>query len=262
MKVAICISGHLRNWRQNKSSQNFIQYIQSIADTDVFVATWNRENATKSWSEMHGLSNLERCKNIIHPDEVAEFYQTDKVFVFDEEFYISDYSPLRYSALTKEIFNWNPHGQQNGVLHSTKMYFLIYMANLLKQENEFRNKEKYDLVFRIRPDFEFYENKYKEFDFQNLSEDILCIGENNTREGRQSINFCDKFAFGSSNIIDIYSSTYLKVGGYLEQGIFGDPEIFLEKNLLQAGVKYYILNPTERFAFGFLGSETVPGYQR
>ncbi len=257
MNIAICISGHLRNWKENKSAQDFIKYIQSIYRTDVFVSTWDRENATKSWSEMHGLSNLERCKNIVHKEEVYDFYGATDVTVLNEEFYASDFSPLRYSILTKELFNWNSHGQQNGILHSTKMYFLIYMANLLKQKNEFKIQKKYDLVFRLRPDFEPFEEKYKNFDFNNILEDVLYIRK------PPGSNICDQFAFGDSNIMDKYSSTFLKISTLLSQGIFGDPEEFLFRNLAEMKTNVHLLNPQgELFGFGCLGSEIVKDFKR
>lgn len=258
MKIAICISGHLRNWKLNNTTNEFINHLKSYGEVDVFVSTWDRENAFKSWSQMHGLSNLSRCNNIIQKEDIEEFYKTKSISVFNDDFYSSRFSPLRVESLTSKKFNWHPNGvNENNVVHSIKMFFLINQVNLLKLEQEFAQEQNYDLVFRVRPDFEFFEEKYKTFDFSKIENDVLYI-----RKPHGS-NICDQFAFGSSKIMDKYANTLYKVSALYDNDVFGDPEQFLFYQIAMNEIKVYYLNTkNELFGFGCLGSEIVKDFKR
>ncbi len=54
MKTAICISGHLRHYKNLKDNfQWFKKALQSFCDVDVFVASWDKQNTLASWSHAH-----------------------------------------------------------------------------------------------------------------------------------------------------------------------------------------------------------------
>lgn len=248
----------MRNWQLNDTTNKFINYLKQFGEVDVFISTWNKENALKSWSQMHGLSNLDRCKNTVKQEDLTKFYNAKDVSIFNDDFYSSKYSPLRFNILTKNQFNWHQNGKnENGIIHSIKMYYLIHQANILKQYHEFLDGQEYNLVLRARPDFEFFEEKYKSFDFSKIESNILYIRK------PPGSNICDQFAFGDSRIMDIYSSAFLKIVHLYENEIFGDPEEFLFYQLSSMGCKASLLNKEdELFGFGCLGSETVTHFKR
>ncbi len=258
MKIAICISGHLRNYKElTNNFKNFLRHLESFGKVDIFVATWDRENAPKSWSEMHGLSNLSRCKNQVLMEDVQDVYGSKNICIFNDNFYSSSFSPLNHEHISSKNYCWHSNGVYNKVIHSSKMYFLIHEANKLKKQEEFISGNVYDVVFRLRPDYEFIGEKYKSIDYSNLDDKYLYARK------PHGTNICDQFAFGSSSIMDIYANTFLKYGGYIERGIFGDPEEFLHQQVQEHNIPIHLLNPNgEAFAFGCLRSEIFEGHAR
>jgi hypothetical protein len=227
MKTAICISGHLRHYKKLK--ENFLSFksaIESFSNIDIFVSAWDRQNTSNCWS--HGLSDEGAAKNIIDIDEVKNHYGTEHVKLLNYDFYSSDFSPINYRNLTDQVYNWSPNGIGGWVVNSSKMFLLIYEANKLKKYQEFLSSSKYDLVFRVRPDYEFvsHEEFFKSFLEKEISQNSIYL----SRPYPFSI-IDDQFAFGCSDVMDKYSSCILKQSAFFNSNIWGDPENILNRTL-------------------------------
>lgn len=251
MKIAICISGHLRHYQKLKENfEWFKKNLQSISDVDVFVAAWNKQNTLVSWSHAHGISNAETANNIINLDEVKNFYETDFVELFDYDFYSSDCSPINYTNWTDKPYIWDTRGIGGNVINSSKMFFLIYEANKLKKQQEFINGQKYDLVIRTRPDYEY----------NNLSVfEKLVIKPNTIFSAKPypDSKIDDQFGMGNSDSMDKYSACILKQPAILHSDVWGDPE-----NILIHSLKcFHNLNIEFVPRVGFLGSD-VSNFRR
>jgi hypothetical protein len=231
MKAAICISGHLRHFKKLKDNFfSFKKVLQKFLDVDVFVCTWDKQNTLNSWSHAHNISNADTAKNIININEVKDHYSTDYVELLDYDFYSSDYSPISYKDLTDRPYSWDSRGVGGDVVNSSKMFFLIYEANKLKKKQEFFKKNRYDLVFRVRPDYEFINHEQFFEDFfkneNNITKEAIYVSK---PYGCSPID--DQFAFGSSKIMDKYSSCILKQSLFFNSKIWGDPETILINSL-------------------------------
>lgn len=251
MKIAICISGHLRHYQKLKENfEWFKKNLQTISDVDVFVATWDKQNTLVSWSHAHGISNVETAKNTVNLDEVKNFYKTDFVQLFDYDFYSSDNSPINYKNFTDKPYIWDARGIGGNVINSSKMFFLIYEANKLKKQQEFTNSKKYDLVIRTRPDYEY--NNLSAFEELVIKPNTIFFAK-----PYPDSKIDDQFGMGDSDSMDKYSSCILKQSALFHSNLWGDPENILLNSLQGFHKINFELIPR----VGFLGSD-VSNFRR
>jgi hypothetical protein len=245
MKIAICISGHLRHFHKLKDNFKwFKKQLQSISDVDVFVATWDKQNTLQSWSHAHGISNAETAKNIVNLEEVKNHYETNFVKLLDYDFYSSDYSPINYKQFTDQKYSWDSRGIGGSVVNSSKMFLLIHEANKLKKYQEFLQKQKYDLVIRTRPDYE-YNNLSAFVDLKIKPNTIFCS------KPYPDSKIDDQFGMGDSDSMDKYSACILKQPSIFHSNIWGNPEDILMYSLLS----FHDLRLEWIQRVGFLGSD-------
>ena len=250
MKIAICISGHLRHYKNIKDKyESFLSYLKGFGTVDVFVATWNKQNTLNSWSHAHGISNPATSSIIINPAEVAQHFQAKNITVFDYDFYSSDYSPICFKNYTSNLYNWDRRGIGGTVVNSSKMFFLINECNNLKKQNEYFSKSLYDIVFRIRPDYEFCEDKFGSMPIEHINPNCIY----SPKPYPESPMIDDQFAFGNSNAMDLYSSTINTISICFQNKIFGNPEKILNISC----VNIFNLTPMTIERVGFLGSDVT-----
>jgi hypothetical protein len=234
MKIAFCISGHLRNYLRLKDNfYEFKNFIKQYGDVDTFVTTYNNRNAPNSWSVQHGLNEENSHNDTITIDMVKDHYDTQNVEILNYYFYDSNFSPLKYTNITDKIYNWKPrpdvgnasYAIHNDVLISTRMFYLIYRANIQKLESEFKNNSEYDIVFRMRPDMQYFPQIYT----NQLRLNLIDLNKIYIPDGHI---WTDQFGYGSSLLMNKYANTYLRVSSIHDKEIFGDPETVMNECLL------------------------------
>jgi hypothetical protein len=211
----------MRNYNDQSISNNFFafkEHLSHFGEVDIFVASWNYQNTQNCWSASHNLSLCDSYKIQIDPILISEHYKSVATKIFDYDFYSSDNSPLKYQYFTNNKYNWDERGIYNDIIHSTKMLFLIYEANLLKSVYANMLNITYDWVFRIRPDHLFDLKEIKEYiDLNKLDPDKLYMPGKN-----------DRLAFGSNHNMNIYCSSIYRLINIFNNNIFGDPETVLQ----------------------------------
>lgn len=225
LSIAFCISGHVRDYR--RLTQNYIEFknlISTYGDVDVFVATWNKQNSANCWSAAHGLSEPGSHEIDIDAVDIIKNFDAKLIDINNYEFYASQFSPLQCSNLSKTEYNWDGRGIYNGVVGSSKMFYLIYRANLLKLQQEYANGKEYDWVFRLRPDMKFDIEMCKTV----MKLDML----DNTKLHMPGPNN-DKIAYGGSQVMNKYSNTLFRMISQFDNGIFGPPETITANTLLE-----------------------------
>ena len=231
MKIAFCISGHLRNYIRLKDNfYEFKSFVSQFGTVDTFVTTYNNRNTSNSWSVQHGLNDSNSHNEIITEEIVKDHYQTNNVEIIDYNFLDSDFSPLKYTNITTKEFIWNldpsigntSYGIHNNVIMSTRMFYLIYRCNIQKLYAEYQNNQQYDFVFRIRPDMQFFDQAYGELLRLNQLDRIkIYIPEGHF--------WTDQFAYGYSELMNKYSNAYLRTSSVHDNEIFGDPETVMKE---------------------------------
>ena len=209
----------MRNCEHTVKSFNvFKKKLEEFACVDVFVATWDKRSTTKSWSAHFNMLDHSTKDDAITKEYIKQIYDTDDCVIFDDDFYASDFSPLKYTDITDKTYNWDGKGIHNNVVHSTRAFFLTYESNKLKKMSEYKSNTKYDLVFRIRPDMEFVENINYE-NFKNIKPNVLYIPKCVPR-----LIMNDRFCYADSDVVNKYCSSFFNFAHVFNNNIFGDGE--------------------------------------
>jgi hypothetical protein len=141
MKVALLISGYLRNYQENI---NFIkkEIIGKFVNVDVYLHITNNENLEDKYFNQISESDLNHIKNLLNPITTI----VENNIFYDEN---------------KKI--------NNVINHWSKLYKL----NEIRKINEDLSGKEYDLVIRLRPDL-----LIKSTNFFNFEKDSLFIPDN------------------------------------------------------------------------------------
>lgn len=175
MKVALCLSGNLRNFKDTYYS--FQHYLLSNYDVDVF---------------FYGSENKEGLeKNNI---DLYELFKPKKQVINTQEFYENISFPIPPSFPLYAFYN-------------------IKKCNDLKCDYEEKNNFKYDLVIRSRTDYFWF--RYLKNEELELAKNNILIPKEWAFKSVNSYARSDVFAIGSSYLMDKYSSIFEKVEEYV-----------------------------------------------
>jgi len=222
MKIAICFSGHLRNFKDllNNFKEKILLFREEN-QVDIFFSIWDTYEPEYSWSNQEN-----KISNYINTEEILQINPI--------KIEIENFNSIKNQFLLKNFTNiecTNPQIIKDGVLHSTPMFYKIYKANKLKKEHEETYNFKYDLVMRYRS------NLFIDGDINlNINKNTLY----NKCLYTDIIGLDDVFAYGDSNIINEYSNLYNNLPLILNKyKRLGPEEILYDWCMLE---KQFILN--------------------
>lgn len=210
MKIALCFSGHLRDLHETK---NFWTELIDKHKIDVYASFWDDEN-------------IELGDTI---NEFHKIYTPKKIEV--ENYNVFKESTLDLARLNVKIPQIIPTVFHDNIKSFTQlsMHYKVWRANMLTKTLGI----KYDLVIRARIDTVLDEN------FELTKNDYLNVpmGEiHSALENSWGINDC--FAYGSPKIMDYYSSCFLNMLSYLNDGNYLWPfEHFLSIHFSKIRIK-------------------------
>jgi SAM-dependent methyltransferase len=211
IKLALCISGHLRTFEENYSSVK--KFILDKNDCDVFIHTWN----TIGHKHRNLDSNLSNTLTNNLLDKITKIYNPKKIVMEKERFF----------PPTKIMIKRMEKGRD--IVGVQSMYYKIESCNLLKKQYENQNGFVYDCVMRFRGDLRIENSLPLNFG-QNF--DYLYLPTVGNFGGLN-----DQIAFGSSQIMDKYSTLFSNIDTYLEEGCIMNPEKLLEWHLNKIQLK-------------------------
>lgn len=198
LRVALCISGQMRTFRQ--CHRGLKKHVLDPLNPDVFVHTWSNSGYT------HHLKQLMEEMGRVGEFEVAEervTYETLDDLYAPSKAVIEDFDPsYTYELEGKSVPESLKQAEPNHCKGALPMYFKIKRCNDLKSTWEQEHNFKYDLVIRLRPDLMFQESIPAEVIEQR---DILWYEEGG---GNPSYQFNDKFALSNSEFMDYYTSVW------------------------------------------------------
>lgn len=228
MKIAICLSGYFRFYREMYS--NYRRYLyeacQRYGEVDVFISTWDTLNSSSTFSARQGDT----------PIDCGQFDWEDILRTFQPKAAIHEaFDPVRnlFNVLnydkTIDLSTLNRNIHDNGVLFGLAMFYRRYHCNELKRREEKRTGKQYDIVIQMRPDVFFL----KPLDLVGFDPAKLY--------SRTFYN--DHLLISGSANIDKISSLHLEVGRIAQQygaqrPLWFDtycPEYFLEHFLKEIG---------------------------
>jgi hypothetical protein len=224
MKIAICLSGHVRTYRRTIS--NFLQlknFLEKIATVDVFISTWDTINSNSSWSR--SLNNTFENNQKIDIKEINEFYKPKKINV-------QNFNEQKHLFFTKNFTIFNPpnelkdsrRGTQD-LLYAIPQFYKIFDCNSLKLENEIEQNFQYDIVIRQR-----FDHLFTNFiDITKLNKNVIYIGINHEYDLQDpkwtlsnGYSTCDQFAIGNSPNMNLYSSIYTNLTYLLKEKSYSE----------------------------------------
>ena len=208
MKAAVCLSGQLRNFKG--CYQSLYDNIIQPMNADLFVYGW------------HFSDKDSRGFYIGKNDDVTQRFAENG----SEEEFLKLYSPTAYkfekcsSFLEKQKFNFIYKAPETSVERMKCMLYTNFKCfNMV-------NLTDYDVIFRCRTEIA-YNRKITVRDLLLVIEENLVIPYGTDGRG----GYQDSFAFGSPDLMSIYSSLYHCVESYSDKGEMVHPEHMLKYHL-------------------------------
>jgi len=211
-RVAICFSGHLRSIQ--KTCDNLIDKLIIPNDCDVFISTWDQVG----FDPVRGDHDTVNTSTYDILDFIETKLKPKKMLIEPARTFDGDKYLTRKRDCVRNV---------NNVLG---MYYKIKSSNDLKIEYEKENNFEYDMVIRCRTDLMMERQHFiKGFETKYLymCKDFRWTGEN------------DKIAWGSSRVMNVYSTVYDYIEQYYNAGC-----VFHSETLLRYHVNYFILPAT------------------
>jgi hypothetical protein len=193
MKVALCLSGHLRKFDQTYPSLQ--KYFLDRYDCDIFIHTWDKLGYQSNFRKDQIINNTNDRINDIN-------------FLFKPKKIIVEHSSF-IDELRKEANIYAPHlvTQPKPAHHMASMFYKIYACNELRKHYQLETNVEYDWVVRSRTDLLFHGNvTIPEHDIENK---IFM-----PRSTFHSHWYNDQFAIASPNNMDVYSSAFFDIPEY------------------------------------------------
>lgn len=207
MRVALCLSGHLRSYDQTYTSLK--NCIIDPLKADVFIHTWDKIGLSPGIDLRLMFLETKNCLNTINNC----FNPIETVI---EPLVIGLGERFRPRLVDKRC--------PNGV---TNMFYKIAKADELRQNYETKNNFKYDAVIRCRPDLLFnrpINNLHVEDSIKN---NCLYLPDFGHFDG-----FNDQFAFGSNEMMTLYAKCYSELDKWAPKVPF-KPEPLLKHHVME-----------------------------
>jgi len=186
MKVALLISGYLRNYEENI---DFIknEIINKYINVDVYLHITKDERSEDRYLNQIEDSDIERITSVLNP----------------------------FSTIIENNTHYHEDKRINNVInHWNKLYKL----NNLKKINEVATNTRYDLVIRCRPDLSIKTENI----FDMVEEGFISIPKDSKIDKVRLTNpndgyICDAIAFGNSVMMDKYFDLYQDLNELIEK---------------------------------------------
>lgn len=236
MKVALCISGLMRTYKD--TAKSVIRHICQMYDTDIFVSTWNILG--KSVSKF----SREPVDDIVNNIGIYKSYSD-----FARKIVIEDYLEFKMNNnhnWQKEKYEWTRANNLEGICrveHLFAMCYKIKHCNAIKNEYAAAHQVHYDCVIRCRADMLFNRTiKISEISPNTVYTPSILTWDR--------VN--DQFAYGDTPSMDVYSSIYDHLTGYdqIDSMNITAPEMVLQHHLKTKNITQVEVNiPYELIRF-------------
>jgi hypothetical protein len=183
MKIAICISGQARNFKQSYNSLK--THLLDKYDCDVYFHTWKTPHFE---STNFGFGNTQYTLTDNDYNDLIQLYNPKKYII--EKHILFDASEYKCPIWRQPLNN------------TLSMFYSIYKSIQLIDE-------EYDYVIRTRFDID-----YSKFNLE-LPQEGIILPEWNTDIRVRNRGYYDVFAIGKQQDMNIYSKTFSNVISYV-----------------------------------------------
>lgn len=193
--VAILISGHIRTFvdRIKSLKENLIDILLlNDYDVDIYISTWN--NIGKRINDTFSEESINICI-----DEI-KLQLNPKIFFYEPQnmnFFIDNYNTTKYNKK-----------------YSTNKTSPNAVCMWYKVNNCFDllNTKRYTILFRLRPDLEYYEKfNVQLLQLCEIDDNIIFMPEFDGKYNEVRKGMVDHLAFGSYNSMKYYCELYKRI---------------------------------------------------
>lgn len=215
MKIAVCLSGHLRKFEQTFPTLHF--YLLRHHDCDIFIHTWDEMGYACNYK-----TDQRREMTAVHVPEVERMFKPKKMIVEQSSF---------VEELKKQGNEYAPHlrNEPKHVGHMASMFYKIYAANELRKRYELETGNKYDWIVRCRPDLVFHQPITMPND---RGPNLVFLPKAQCSPGWLN----DQFAIAQPMAMDLYSSFFFHMPEYFKNGNEFYPEKFMDWSMRKKGL--------------------------
>ena len=207
MRVAVCLSGQLRNFEYTYN--RLYKYLLEPLSADVF---------------FYGIPNSkgiqENCKSL------EMLYNPKKYYIYEEDPKKFDIDFSVYTNRRSETIPYKVFYQ----------YFNLKKVMELKREYEKNHNFEYDLVIRTRCDNFWFRSLNKEEIDNSLKNNNVVIPDEWDFKNVSPYGTSDVFAAGSSSALDLYATHFDNLHKYYTEGCQFHPETMMGFHLAKIGL--------------------------
>lgn len=231
MKVAVLIQGDPRFC---KEFDYFLDNITEFDEVHWFFHMWEKSSETSNIVGSGGHSIIAPFWQNINKEQAIEKIKAnlpDNHQIISLE--LEDQNIVNHHPITE---NYARETVQPNVW---KMWYSLYKVNQARLEHEIKNNFTYDLIIRTRPDVALIEKiNLREIKkhLESIKTKTIIIPSN--RCCGYGVRFCDLFAIGLSEEMNIYCDIYNQALSQHQRGTIFHPETILAKYLQHSGVSY------------------------
>jgi len=179
MRIAICLSGQLRNWELAYKNQ-IAFWGKGGHEVDYFIHTWNYSADRTSISKPYVHRDIETDEY----NRFVEIYNPKKSIIDDK---------------TQEFFYKNDHW--------SSLFYGFSQSVLLKREYEIENEFEYDIVIKSRPDVVF--NPHAMPPYNSIDDNVLYSTHGGKMEHEFNMfNINDCVFLSNSYTMDLMMNIY------------------------------------------------------
>ncbi len=188
MKIAVCMSGQLRQWKVAKENQKWFWETSGV-EIDYFIHTWDYSGDREGVSQPYITRDVSRKEF----DKLVDWYKP-KGCMFDDR--------------KQDFFYANDHW--------SSLFYSMAQSMILKRQYEIDNDFEYDLVIKTRPDVVF-DPRYH-FSWEPLEDNILFATQGGLMESEfHMFNTNDMVFYGKSYTMDLVIPMYFYRQKMLDQ---------------------------------------------
>jgi hypothetical protein len=188
-RIAVCLSGHVRNWEVAFDNQKkfwsscFISDLNEDIIIDYFFHTWDESTERKTRN-----SNFET--RILKAEEIQRL--------------IDAFNPKRYIIDSKKCNSFKYDNLQLSIFYG------FYQSVKLKREYEIEHNFEYDIVIKSRFDIVFHPTLHSRclYLLNKVPMEIMSTFRSNPPNEYCLVNFNDITFYGSSFVMDLATNLY------------------------------------------------------
>jgi hypothetical protein len=226
MKIALCFSGHLRNFNYaiDNIIENIINPLKNNDENtiDIFISTWDK-NGLRSNNWQGDINYINEIENKLKP----------KIIDIENEnrnYFIENYSSQQYKKFKL--------CSSDTCSNASSMWYKVYKSFQLVEKYSKENNINYDILVRIRPDV-IYHNKldYKTF-INNFQNETIILPEWHGKYEEINHQIMDQFAIGKYEIMKKYFNTFENILEFIKT----DNVIHCGEGFLYGTIQKYNIN--------------------